>query len=105
MPTKTVRENIAITYSSGTITITGKTFTLTGTVSSSELMSIYWGSKGKGTARLSVEIDEPVPEKKKVVSSNTKKTTLREYINDLADQGKSEEEIFASKISITTDPD
>jgi hypothetical protein len=96
MPTKTTREPISITYSNGTITISGKSFVLIGSVPSSELMSVYWGSKGTGTARLSVEIDEPVPVKEKHDT-----TTLREYINKLADQGKTEEEIFTSKVCIT----
>jgi hypothetical protein len=94
MPTKTVKENVTITYSNGVITITGKTFSLEGVVPSSELMSVYWGSKGKGTAKLSVKIDEPVPVKKPEVK------VLRDYINDLADQGLTEDEIFASKISM-----
>ena len=94
MPNKTVRENVTITYSNGRIMIYGDTFTLEGSISSSELMSVYWGSKGKGTAKLSVEIDEPVPVKKPDIK------TLREYVNDLADQGLTEDEIFASKISI-----
>lgn len=94
MPTKTVKENVSITYSNGRIMIYGDTFTLEGSVSSSELMSVYWGSKGKGTAKLSVEIDGPVPVKKPEVK------TLRDYVNDLADQGLTEDEIFASKVSI-----
>lgn len=98
MPTKTVREPISITYSNGTITISGKSFVLAGSVPSSELMTVYWGSKGKGTAKLSVEIDEPVPVKNRT-------TTLREYINNLADQGKTEEEIFTSKVCITPESD
>lgn len=100
MTTKVIREPVSITYSNGTITISAKSFVLAGSVPSSELMTVYWGSKGKGTAKLSVEIDEPVPVKEKHDS-----ITLREYINNLADQGKTEEEIFTSKVCITPESD
>lgn len=96
MPVVSKRENATITYSSGTIAIKGQTIDIVGAIPSSELMSIYWGSKGKGSVRVSMDIPEPEP----VKVDEKRKVILKDYVAELAEAGQSEDEIMNGYIFV-----
>lgn len=55
-------EPVTITYKNDKITMKGKSFTATLSISGSELTKVYWGNEGKGTVKMVLE--DSVPEKK-----------------------------------------
>lgn len=96
MPVVSKKENVTITYSSGTIVIKGQTIDIVGAISSSELMSIYWGSKGKGSVRVSMDIPELEP----VKVDEKRKVILKDHVAELAKAGQSEDEIMNGYIFV-----
>ena len=65
-------EPVTITYKNDKITMTGKTFTATLSISGSELSKVYWGNVGKGTVKMVIEDGET---KKEEVSAPVTKAT------------------------------
>lgn len=92
----TVNELVTVTYKNDVITIKGKSFTVSGKLSSAELMKIYWGSEGKGSARVTVDVPDAKPE---VVAEKKKESpqyaTLDAFIEAKAAEGLSEDQIMS----------
>lgn len=55
----TLNENITATYNDGKVYLTGKTFKATLFITQDNLMNIYMGNQGSGTARLTIDVPEP----------------------------------------------
>ena len=89
----TKNESVSVTYKNDVITIKGQSFSIVGKLPSAELMKIYWGNTGKGSAQVTMDVpDEPKP------SDNGKKTpqykTLDAFIEAQAKSGMNEEQIM-----------
>lgn len=97
MTSITKNESVVVTYKNDTITIKGQSFTVTGKLPSSELMKIYWGNEGKGSAK--VTMDVPAEPKKKVVKPTTKKT-VEQIITEFAEKGLDEDQIMKTEIEL-----
>lgn len=71
---KEKNESVTITYKNDKITMKGKTFTATLSITGSELSKVYWGNEGKGTVKMVFdgEIEEKKPENKPVVVAEKK---------------------------------
>lgn len=52
-------ENVSVTYRGSRIVVTGKSFQITLSISTSELTSIYWGATGNAFALVSVDPKPP----------------------------------------------
>lgn len=93
-----INELVTVTYKNDVITIKADSFTVTGKLPSSELMQIYWGNTGKGSARVTLDVPEPKPvvENKKP----TTKKTIEQIITELAEKGLDEAQIMQTEIEL-----
>jgi hypothetical protein len=98
MSSITKNELVTVTYKNGTIEIKGQSYTVTGKLTSSELMKVYFGNEGKGSARVTMDVpDEP---KKVQLKPATKKKTVEQIITDLAEKGLDEDQIMKTEIEL-----
>ena len=90
----TKNESVSVTYKNDVITIKGQSFSIVGKLPSAELMKIYWGNTGKGSAQVTMDVPEP---KKPVVVAEKKKPqykTLDAFVEAQAKSGMNEEQIM-----------
>lgn len=85
------KEGSTVTYKDDKITISGDTFKLEGTLSTTQLMSLYSSGKGRTVITFTVEVPDQ--------SKNTKKV-LQDYITEMAEKGLTEEQIMKTEILV-----
>lgn len=96
MSSITKNESVVVTYKNDVITIKADSFTIVGKLPSAQLMQVYWGNEGKGSARVTMDVpDEP----KKVEKPATKKT-IEQIITELAEKGLDEAQIMQTEIEL-----
>lgn len=87
------KEGSNITYADEKITVKGETFKLEGTLSTSQLMTLY--SSGKG--RIIVTLTVNMPDK---IESVNKKIKINALIDELANKGLTEEQIMNTEVTV-----
>lgn len=96
------KENVTLTYKNDKITVKGDTIWAEVSLSSDQLTKMYYGSQGKGTVKIAVDVPEEQPQTPiPVIEDVNKKTiTLQTFIEDLAAKGLTEEEIMKTTITV-----
>lgn len=89
------KEGSNITYKDEKITVTGNTFKLEGTLSTSQLMTLY--SSGKGRIIVTLTVD--MPDKPAEVPVG-KKIKINALIDELANKGLTEEQIMNTEVTV-----
>lgn len=98
MSSITKNEPVVVTYKNEVITIKADSFTIVGKLPSAQLMQVYWGNEGKGSARVTMDVpDEP----KKVVKPKSVKKTIEQIITELAEKGLDEDQIMKTEIELS----
>lgn len=83
-----MNEPVTIVYKNDRITMKGKSFTATLSISGSELTKIYWGNEGKGTVKITMDVSadnkkqEGTPEKKPETPKAVKTETMSSSADD-----------------------